>query len=64
MKLDTVGGRRFIAVMACGFATAILCGIGRIDAQWYVEAMKWSFVPYVLGNTIGVVLPYFSRQKP
>jgi len=59
--LDTVGGRRFVAVMACGLATTILCACGRIDAEWYVEAIKWTIVPFVMGNTISQLAPYFPR---
>ena len=59
--LDTVGERGFVAVMACGLATTILCACGRIDAEWYVEAIKWTIVPFVLGNTIGQLAPYFHR---
>lgn len=58
MNFNSAGGRRFIAVMACGLATTLLCAFGRIGEQWFVEAIKWTIVPFVLGNTVQHVAPY------
>lgn len=60
MNFNSAGGRRFIAVMACGLATTALCAAGRIGEQWFVEAIKWTIVPFVLGNTVQHVAPFLS----
>lgn len=57
------GGRRFVAVMACGMATTALCLAGKVGEAMYVEAIKWTIVPFVLGNTVQHVAPFLTAGK-
>ena len=44
------GGTRFVATMACGFASALLVKGGHLSGDEFVELGKWTIGLFIGGN--------------
>lgn len=63
MKLDTVGGRKFVMVLGCGFVTTLLCWFGKISGDVYAETIKWTVGAFVTGTAFERIAPYLQGGK-
>lgn len=48
----STGGRRFVAVIGCGFVTSLLVYFGKISSQTYENVIIWTVGTFVAGNTL------------
>lgn len=53
-KLESVGGRKFIATMACCLITALLQGMGKLDADGstYALVIVATVGAFITGNVV------------
>jgi len=50
MRLDTLGGRRFLLTMVSGAGTWLLCWFGKIDGGVYSVVTIATVAAYITGN--------------
>ena len=50
--IDFLGGRKFIAVMGCSFATTALTWAGKIDGNTYSLVIIATVGAYITGNVV------------
>ena len=53
-KIDTIGGRKFIATMACCLITALLQGLGKLDpsGSTYALVIVATVGAFITGNVV------------
>ncbi len=54
MNFDTIGGRRFLITLGCGFATTALQWFGKLDpaGSTYALVVVGTVGAYIAGNTV------------
>lgn len=52
IKLEALGGRRFIISMLIGLATTVLTYLGKIDGGTYSVVILGTVGAYIAGNTL------------
>jgi len=50
MKLESIGGRRFLLVCAVGLGSSVLLWFGKLTPDAWASAMNWSVAAYIAGN--------------
>lgn len=50
--IETLGGRKFIATIGCGFATTLLTWFSKIDSATYSLVIIGTVGAYIAGNVV------------
>ena len=58
-----VGGTRFVACMASGFASTLLLAGGHLSGDQYVELGIWTIGVFIAGNASQNIAGFMSRGK-
>lgn len=55
MNLKTIGGRRFLLSLGCGFVTALLCWFGKIGEAVYATVILGTVGGFITGNVVSEI---------
>lgn len=55
VNLKTLGGRRFILALGCGFVTSVLCWFGKIGDGVYATVVIATVGSFITGNVVSEV---------
>jgi hypothetical protein len=61
--IESVGGRKFLITLGCGFVTSLLTYAGKIDGEIYAYVTVLTVGAYITGNAVQKIKAPYAAPK-